>query len=101
MLETTTIQLYNKLRRYSITEEDYIEMIRQQDHSCAICGCMFISGNLPIIDHDHSCCPNNGSCGRCIRGLLCRNCNLTLGRFKDDPEWFDSAVSYLRSNLAS
>ncbi len=34
------------------------------------------------IDHDHGCCPNSNSCGRCIRGLLCTRCNLRVGSFE-------------------
>lgn len=34
------------------------------------------------IDHDHRCCGNGNSCGRCIRGLLCGWCNRRAGTFE-------------------
>jgi hypothetical protein len=48
-------------------------------------------------DHDHNCCPGKYSCGRCVRGLLCRSCNLALGYLKDSPDRLLSLVNYLRS----
>lgn len=44
--------------------------------TCEICKRGF--DNLHI-DHDHSCCPGNYSCGKCLRGLLCPGCNSNLG----------------------
>lgn len=59
---------------------------------CALCNqeC----SNLQI-DHDHSCCPGERSCGNCIRGALCPPCNLGLGSFRDNPERLMLAVKYL------
>jgi hypothetical protein len=31
------------------------------------------------VDHDHRCCPGERSCGKCVRGLLCRTCNRIEG----------------------
>lgn len=48
------------------------------------------------VDHDHKCCPGKTSCGKCVRGLLCGNCNSVLGRMRDDPTVFDRMAAYLR-----
>lgn len=48
------------------------------------------------VDHDHKCCPGKTSCGRCVRGLLCGNCNTILGRQRDDAEVFLRMAGYLQ-----
>jgi hypothetical protein len=30
-----------------------------------------------------------------VRGLLCSNCNLGLGYFKDNPKYLEGAIKYL------
>lgn len=49
------------------------------------------------IDHDHSCCSGPISCGDCIRGLLCQNCNAGLGYLKEDLGILTRAYDYLSS----
>lgn len=48
------------------------------------------------VDHDHKCCKGKTSCGACVRGLLCGNCNTILGRFGDSIERFLRAAQYLK-----
>lgn len=48
------------------------------------------------VDHDHKCCPGKISCGKCVRGLLCGNCNTILGRQRDEAEVFFRAGRYLQ-----
>lgn len=64
---------------------------------CQICG----SYEKPSIDHDHSCCPGNKSCGKCIRGILCRACNSGIGMLRDDPEILEAGARYLRERTGS
>lgn len=52
------------------------------------------------IDHDHSCCNDDSfSCGKCIRGVLCSNCNTALGLLKDNKNTLKEAIKYLNQYL--
>lgn len=82
------------LRKYHLTSEQYAEMAKD---GCHICG----SYVRLHVDHDHACCPraDSGSasiCGRCIRGILCNNCNTGLGMFRDDTTVMHAAITYVQ-----
>ena len=84
--------------KYNITEEYYQELLKEQNYCCAICGTHQESLSVRLnVDHDHSCCLGNFSCGNCIRGLLCRSCNMALGGFKDNENILKSALQYIKS----
>lgn len=96
---TTDGALYERkyrLAKYNLTPEQYDEILLEQNGVCAICkqpetrkGARYLS-----IDHDHSCCAGTeNSCGKCIRGLLCHNCNRFLGTL--ESEWATKAKNYL------
>jgi hypothetical protein len=78
--------------KYGITRNEYEQMVTAQDGKCPICG---DRPRVLVVDHDHSCCPANSSCGGCIRSLLCGRCNSGLGLFRDRPELLRSAANYL------
>ena len=84
-----------RLRGYNLTEEQYNEILIRQGGKCAIAGCPELD-NL-VIDHDHSCCPGQESCGRCVRGLLCALHNYGLGYFKDNLQCLQGAIDYLKN----
>lgn len=62
---------------FGITVERYEEMLARQGGVCAICKRRPGKRRLAV-DHDHSCCPGRRSCGKCVRGLLCKACNYQL-----------------------
>lgn len=87
------------LRLFGLDEAGYQSLLASQCERCAICGTSEPGGGRKSwhIDHDHACCPEAGrSCGKCVRGLLCNNCNAGLGFFADDPERLAAAAAYLR-----
>jgi hypothetical protein len=83
------------LKKYGITLEQFEKMSEQQNHLCLICkkpethtrrkdGKCFLH-----VDHCHLT-------GK-VRGLLCLNCNVGLGKFSDSREMLLMAVAYLES----
>ena len=84
-----------KLRSYGLTEEQYDRMADEQGGVCWLCAKPNQNGMPLAIDHDHACCPGRGSCGRCVRKLLCNKCNGALGMLNDDVDLLLAAVLYL------
>lgn len=83
---------------YGITLDEYARLLEFQNGRCAICEGSSPGGRKETfgVDHDHNCCPGRRSCGRCIRGLLCVNCNnRILGGANDNPDVLRRAVEYL------
>lgn len=82
-----------KLKKYfNLTLEQYAWLLKTQDSKCFLCEQLEtridprtgLVMNLAI-DHDRRCCPGNNSCGKCIRGLLCTDCNTSLGKLECKP----------------
>jgi Recombination endonuclease VII len=75
--------------RYGITLEDYNNMLLKQEYSCAICHRPAAAkrGKSLFVDHCHKT--------KHVRGLLCLDCNTTLGRMNDDPKLLRKAAHYL------
>lgn len=85
-----------RLRTYGITLEEYQALEERQGHGCAVCRRPFEDlSQKPAIDHFHDCCPKGGSCGECVRGLLCKDCNTALGLLGDSPALLLEAAQYL------
>jgi hypothetical protein len=85
---------------FKLTMTDYMEMLRAQDYCCMLCGHRDNDRALAV-DHDHNCCPGNGSCGRCVRGLLCSTCNHCLVAIDRDPTWAYRALRYVGAEVYS
>lgn len=74
--------------KYDIGLEFFNLKLIEQNNCCAICGKheSNFSKNLAV-DHNHKT-------GK-VRGLLCKNCNIGIGHFKDDISLINNAIEYL------
>jgi hypothetical protein len=74
---------------YSVTLQNYNEILEIQEGVCAICGELRTTSriNRLVVDHDHE----SGE----LRGLLCHRCNCGLGYFGDNLANMRRAVAYL------
>lgn len=81
--------------RYLMSSESFRDLYDKQSGCCAICGTRFMSRAAIHVDHDHDCCSGSRSCGQCVRGLLCRNCNTMIGMARDSTDVLRKAIAYL------
>ncbi|WP_369604691.1 endonuclease VII domain-containing protein [Nocardia nova] len=82
-------------RTYNLEPEEQDALSQFQGGKCAIdLRSTGASRNLST-DHSHACCDGNVSCGRCVRGFLCRPCNDMLGHSRDNVEFFQRAIAYI------
>lgn len=79
------------LKKYGITAKEYDEMMVSQNHRCKICGTDKPNKHNKSFFIDH--CHKGGE----IRGLLCGNCNLGIGNFKDDTALMSKAIEYIKN----
>lgn len=83
---------YNRMRqitvKYGLTPQQYSTM---KEKGCEICG----SFEGLAVDHDHSCCSGLQTCGKCVRGLLCRRHNWAAGNLNDSSDEARKLAVYL------
>ena len=75
-------------KMYGVSPADYARLMKKQNNACAICRFGFSS--TPHIDHCHAT--------NTPRGLLCSQCNLGLGKFRDSPDCLRRAAEYLEAH---
>ena len=74
--------------KYDVTEAHYTAMLAAQGGCCAICKSPDPRGKGAFhVDHDHGT--------GVVRGLLCTECNLGLGKFQDNIAFLQAAQVYL------
>lgn len=83
-----------RLRKlYGITQEDYEQLLIDQDGGCAICGTKSPGNKRSryfMIDHCHV----SGE----VRGLLCVACNVRLGQLESNKEVVLKTIKYAQRN---
>jgi len=83
------------INRHGISVDKYNQLVDENSGNCWICGGID-EGKRLAIDHDHSCCKKNYSCGKCIRGVLCQSCNMIVGHIEKNKIDLNKINQYLR-----
>lgn len=85
--------------RYRLTQEQFDEKLTSQSGVCLGCGAERSSSRHEhlSVDHDHACCPGVTSCGKCVRGLLCLQCNVLVALIEANPDRVQVLLDYLDS----
>lgn len=84
----------NKARRtkqYGLTPDQWDQMVKDQEGRCLVCGRLPPQGSTLHTDHCHRT--------SVVRGLLCRQCNLTLGMVDESPTTLRALADYIEKFL--
>ncbi len=85
---------------YGIGPNAYTAILDAQNGRCYICQRATGAARRLAVDHDHTCCPAGGSCGQCVRALLCSPCNRLLGHLRDNTDALHRAITVIRDRPA-
>lgn len=72
--------------KYKITLDEYNEILKRQNFSCAVCDDIPTKQRLHV-DHNHIT-------GK-VRGLLCQPCNVSIGKMKENPNLLRKLADYI------
>lgn len=79
-------------RAYGITLAEYNQMLANQKECCPICERHVSALKRRLhVDHDHKT--------GVVRGLICEDCNVALGRFRDEKRSLLNAIRYLEKDV--
>lgn len=85
------IERKQTLRKYGLTIEQYNNLFSNQIGCCAGCNRhQSVFSRSLSVDHDHKT-------GK-IRGLLCNDCNLALGKVQDSKLTLQNLLNYLNTH---
>ena len=73
---------------FKVPYDQKLQLLEDQDNLCAIC-CRPLLSEEACVDHDHRM-------GK-VRGILCRDCNVALGLFRDSDFVLERAIKYLKT----
>lgn len=79
----------NRKWKYGLSPEQHKLLLTQQNGLCAACKGP-PTGHYGVLVVDH--CHESGT----VRGLLCNDCNVALGRVKDDAQRLEALAHYVR-----
>ena len=83
-------KVWNLKKKYGLTPDGLIKMIKKQNKKCALCHKPFSTKNRKSFHIDH--CHKTGK----IRSILHNTCNNLLGFAHDDVELLKNAIKYLK-----
>jgi hypothetical protein len=78
------------MKKFGINSDQYEAVLKEQNYVCGICLQPDPCKRMLAVDHSHI--------NKKVRGLLCTNCNMALGKFQDSIENLKRAISYLEKN---
>ena len=82
----------NLRSRYGVTAQEFEQILESQNGNCAICQKKYQKGNNRFhLDH----CHHTGA----VRGILCHDCNTSLGKFRDSIPVLKRAINYLGGEI--
>jgi hypothetical protein len=84
---------YQLKTQYNLTLDQYNKMLSDQNNSCKVCDIKFninIKPLTPHVDHCHATSK--------VRGLLCMNCNASLGQLKEDTKIMQKLIEYVKEH---